>query len=84
MTYANIATYPSVDSFFSALLGLSEFKKEMNTTQLEALREHTFLWRALLYAVHPDEARPMSLDEAPDYVARIVPIFFVIMMFEVT
>lgn len=55
----------------------------MNTTHLDALREHTFLWRALLYVVHPDETRPMSLDEAPDYVADIVPVFFVIMMFEV-
>ena len=54
----------------------------MNTT-FEAVREGTFLWRALLYLVHPDETRPLSLDQAPDYVADIVPVFFVIMMFEV-
>ena len=54
----------------------------MNIT-FEAVREGTFLWRALLYLVHPDETRPLSLDQAPDYVADIVPVFFVIMMFEV-
>ena len=54
----------------------------MNATLVETISEKTFLWRALLYLVHPNETRPKSLDEAPDYVAEIIPYFFVIMMLE--
>ena len=49
----------------------------MNFT-FEELRDATFPWRALLYIVHPDETTPADLQSAPDYVAMIVPYFFVL------
>ena len=49
----------------------------MNFT-FEELRDVSFPWRALLYIVHPAETTPADLESAPDYVAMIVPYFFVL------
>ena len=49
----------------------------MNFT-FEEFRDASFPWRALLYIVHPAETTPADLASAPDYVAMIVPYFFVL------
>ena len=53
-----------------------------SSTLFDVIWEKTFIWRTLLYAVTPSETSPMSVEETPDLVGQIIPIFFILIVTE--
>jgi len=53
-----------------------------SSTWASVVWEKSFLWRTLFYFVTPSETSPKSLEETPDLVGQIIPVFFVLIVTE--